>query len=496
MNAYTFPTATPESLGIPSKAVSDMLDAIRREGVTLNSIQIIRYGKRCVEGYYAPYGPEDPHVCFSFTKSITATAIGLLQSEGKISLEDKVISFFPEDLPEEISENLAEMNIRHLLTMTCGHETEPRCRNDYNWVKGFLAHPVKRKPGTFFVYNSVGSYMLTAILRKVTGLNLTEYLKPRLFDKMGIEKVSCSKCPMGTEHGGGGMRMRPADMAKMAQLWLNRGVWEGETLVDPAFIDEATGIHIVQAEGWNPVKYPGMEDYFSGYGYQNWRNTVPGSYRFDGMYGQLAMILPKYDMIVLTTSATLRIYKILNTVWRMLIPALEAQALPEDEAAQKALEEYLGRLSVDWTETGCRVPGNEALIEGRRILLPPNDCGILAPMGVKKGLESLKFSFGDNTAALTLVQNGAEETVTLGLDGARVRSVLGGEEIASTANWTDENTLVLDLNQVNHVFHQTVTLKFGEFRQVDVTLYLTPNDCDIPTGSRYRPALTLKGTLE
>jgi len=495
MTRYTFPSATPEALGIPSAAVKAYLEAVRREGVDLNSIQILRHGKRCVEAYYAPYGPEDAHVCFSFTKSIVSTAIGMLLAEGRISLEDKVLSFFPEDAPEEPSENLKEMNIRHLLTMTCGHEREPRVMDD-NWVRGFLAHPVPRKPGTFFVYNSRGSYMLASIIRKVTGQNFTEYLKPRLFDKMGIEGYSCTTCPRGTENGGGGLSMRPGDMAKIAQLWLNRGVWEGETLLDPAYIDDATSVHIVQAEGWNPVQYPGMEDYFSGYGYQVWRNSVPGSYRFDGMFGQLAMILPKYDMVVLTTSATLRIYKVLNTTWRMLIPALEEDPLPEDPQAKADLDRYLSELSVPWTKTMPRQPEMEKKVSGRRILLPNNDLAVLPGFFAKGGLSDMTLQFGEDTAVLTYTQNGRKESATLGLDGKRTRSLIAGAMTAGTLNWTDGKQCVIDLNHVNHVFHEKITLCFTEGRDVDVTLYLTPNDCDVPTGSKYRPAQTISGTLE
>jgi len=495
MTAYTFPTATPESLGIPSQAVIDLLEAVRREDLVFNSIQILRHGKRCVEAYYDPYGPDDAHVCFSFTKSVVSTAIGMLVAEGKITLDDKVLSFFPEDAPENPSENLKEMNIRHLLTMTCGHEREPFVREE-NWVRGFLAHPVPRKPGTFFVYNSRGSYMLAAIIKKVTGQNFTEYLKPRLFDKMGIEGYSCSTCPRGIENGGGGLSMRPRDMAKLAQLWLNRGVWEGETLVDPAYIDDATSIHIIQAEGWSPVKYAGMENAFAGYGYQVWRNTVPGTYRFDGMFGQLALILPKFDMAVVITAATLRIYKILNTVWRMLIPALEPEALPEDPEAKARLDAYLASLSVPWTETMPRQKAAEAVLSGRRILFPNNDLAILPGFFAKGGLTDLTVTFGEETATLAYTQNGVKEETVLGLDGTRLRGQIAGAAVAGTLNWLDETRCVIDLNHVNHVYHETITLTLKGGRDVDMTLYLTPNDCDIPSGSKYRPAQTIPGTLE
>ena len=154
---------------------------------------LLRHGHVVAEGWWSPYSPERPHMLFSLSKSFTSTAVGFAVTEGKLSVEDSVISFFTEDLPEEISENLKSMKIKYLLSMSTGHaqDTTGRLHEDKsnNWAKAFLAAPVDHIPGTHFVYNSGATYMLSAIIQKVTGQTLLEYLSPRLFEPLGIEKA-------------------------------------------------------------------------------------------------------------------------------------------------------------------------------------------------------------------------------------------------------------------------------------------------------------------
>ena len=255
-----FEKVSPESLGIPSGCISMMLDAMKREKVDLNSFIILRHGKLAAQGWYAPYAPDVLHAMHSFTKTINATAIGFMVSEGLISLSDKVISFFPEETPEAPSENLKKMEIRHLLSMTCGHETD--CgRAGGSFIKNFLAHPVKREPGTYFVYNTTGSNMLSAIIYRVTGMNFTEYLTPRLFAPLGITDWYCSKTPEGIEMGGGGLCLHTRDMASLCQCYLQNGLWQEKQLIPADWVAEATQPHIIQANGWAPrhhLRYGGL----------------------------------------------------------------------------------------------------------------------------------------------------------------------------------------------------------------------------------------------
>lgn len=508
MKPTYFPQATPESQGIPSGEIAKLLDAMERENVQLNSIMILRRGKCLAAGWYKPYGPDTLHAMHSFTKTVCSTAIGFLVQEGKLHLDDKVISFFPEETPESPSENLKKMELRHLLSMTCGHESECS-RAGEDWVRDFLHHPVKREPGTYFVYNSMGSYMLTAIIRRVTGQNMTEYLKPRLFEPLGITDYYCATCPRGTENGGGGMCLRTEDMAKIAQFYLQKGRWEGRQLLNAAWIEDATTPHIVQAEGWYPTIEAGMEDYFSGYGYQIWMNSVPTGYRFDGMYAQLGVVLPKYDMVVITTAATCRIYKVLTTLWRVLLPAVYEQPLPEDGAAHRALEEKLGDLSIPWPAGADRSP-LEAELDRRPVVLPRNEYSLL-PERVRlfggrvvndpndKGLKQLSFEFREDRCLMTYEEWGTSVTLPLGLGENRLpgevplknmeRNVLG------SFTWEDGHTLRVDLLHVNSVYHRTIRLTFGAGKAVNVEFSELPNDIDPAVNMTFVPKKTFAATL-
>src|SRR4051794_36410607 len=184
--AQPLPRSTPEAQGVSSQRVSDFVEAVDKIN-TLHSFMIVRHGKVIAEGWWQPEAADKPHVLWSLSKSFNSTAVGLAIAEGKLSLDDLVLKFFPGEAPAEPSENLKAMKVRDLLTMTCGHETEPKRVGGAPSVKTFLAQPVPHQPGTHFLYNTMGSYTLSAIVTKVTGQTSLEYLKPRLFEPLGIE---------------------------------------------------------------------------------------------------------------------------------------------------------------------------------------------------------------------------------------------------------------------------------------------------------------------
>lgn len=183
---------SPEFLGISSQAILDFINAAEKEQPNdLHSFFMLRHGKQVASGWWDPYEPETPHMLYSLSKSFTSTAIGIAQEEGLLSINDPVISFFPEETPDRISPNLKAMRVRDLLTMNSGHNLEPMdatVQNTESWVKGFLSAEVEHKPGTHFVYNSMASFMLSAIITKVSGERLRDYLMSRLFEPLRIEK--------------------------------------------------------------------------------------------------------------------------------------------------------------------------------------------------------------------------------------------------------------------------------------------------------------------
>ena len=229
------PRSTPEAQGISSAAILGFIQAADRQVKEMNSFMLVRHGHVVAEGWWTPYAAETPHVLYSLSKSFTSTAVGLAVAEGKLSIDDEVLKFFPEDAPAAPTNNLKAMRVRDLLCMSTGHQTEARLAetNEFSWTKTFLAHPVPHKPGGHFLYNTAGTYMQSAILQKVTGLTVLDYLRPRLFEPLGIENPTWGTSPQGISLGGYGLNIRTEDIAKFGQLYLQKGQWHGKQLVPP-----------------------------------------------------------------------------------------------------------------------------------------------------------------------------------------------------------------------------------------------------------------------
>ncbi len=244
----TLPRSTPEQQGISSAGILSFIEALEKSMMEFHSIMIIRHGYVVAEGWWAPYAADLTHTLYSLSKSFTSTAIGLAISEGKFKLDSRVVSFFPDEAPKEISGNLAAMTVQSLLTMSSGHakDTIPllRASSDPDWVKTFLSLPVEFQPGTHFVYNTGATYMLSAIIQKVTGKTTEEYLKPVLFDPLGIEGYDWEKSQQGITTGGYGLRITTEDIAKFGQLYLQKGMWNGKQVVPAGWVADASASHI------------------------------------------------------------------------------------------------------------------------------------------------------------------------------------------------------------------------------------------------------------
>ena len=218
--AADLPRSAPEAQGVSSPAVLDFVAASDKLIDSLHSVMIVRHGEVVAEGWWAPYRPETRHQLYSLSKSFTSTAVGMAIADGKLSLDDEVLKLFPGDAPANPSANLKSMRISDLLRMNTGHQTEPPRKADEAWTKTFLAHPVPFKPGSHFQYNTSATYMLSAAVQKATGQTLLEYLKPKLFDPLGIENPTWETSPQGISAGGYGLSVRTEDIAKFGQLYL------------------------------------------------------------------------------------------------------------------------------------------------------------------------------------------------------------------------------------------------------------------------------------
>lgn len=305
-----------------SAGIRDFIETANREVQSMHSFMLVRHGQVIAEAWWAPEAADKPHVLWSLSKSFTSTAVGFAVAEGKLSIDDPVLKFFPDDAPAEPSANLKAMRIRDLLTMNTGHQDELNWRAAPDWVKAFLAHPVPHKPGTHFRYNTPATYMLSAILQKVTGQTVLDYLTPRLFEPLGIENPQWDTSPQGISIGGYGLYLRTEDIARFGQFYLQKAQWNGKQLLPAEWVELATSKQV--SNGSDPSR-----DWDQGYGFQFWR-CRHGAYRGDGKDGQFCIVLPEQDAVIAITANTGNMQAQLNLVWDKLLPALHSDKLPEN----------------------------------------------------------------------------------------------------------------------------------------------------------------------
>lgn len=334
----TLPRSTPEAQGVASAVIRDYVESAHRQVTNMHSFMLVRHGKVIAEGWWKPEAAEKRHVMHSLSKSFTSTAVGLAVAEGKLSIDDPVLRFFPEYAPAEPSDNLKAMRVRDLLTMTCGHVVEASFTTNEPWARTFLAHPVPFKPGTHFQYNTPGSYMLSAIVQKVTGQTVLDYLKPRLFEPLGIENPEWDSSPQGVTLGGWGLKIRTEDIARFGQLYLQKGKWHGKQLVPQSWVEQATSKQV--SNGSDPTR-----DWDQGYGFQFWR-CRHNAFRGDGKDGQFCVVIPELDAVVAITALTGDMQAELNVVWDKLLPAFHDKRLRADKTEQLKLKDTLSNLAV------------------------------------------------------------------------------------------------------------------------------------------------------
>lgn len=325
------------------KAMARYLEAVEKEGEELHSIMVLQHGKVIGEKWLNGGNPDTPHVLNSVSKTFTSLAVGFAIAEGKLSLTDKVASFFPDEVPGNPNENVQALEVRHLLTMSSGHATDPTRRilrrenpgmegNEPNWAREFFAAPIEEQPGTRHVYNSLGTYMLSAIVQKVTGEKVIDYLYPRLFRPLGITGAMWDESPQNINAGGWGLYLKTEDLAKVGQFLLQKGEWHGKQLLPASWVEEASSSQIASYPSDTPKeKYSEMKqgdknsDWLQGYGYQMWR-CRHNAYRADGANGQFIIVIPDRDAVIAMTADIPDIPDMqaeLNLVWKHIYPALK-----------------------------------------------------------------------------------------------------------------------------------------------------------------------------
>jgi CubicO group peptidase (beta-lactamase class C family) len=351
--------STPEAQGVSSVAVLEFLDRARSMN-ELHSFMMVRHGYVIAEGWWAPYRAGAIHGLYSLSKSFTSTAVGFGVSEGKLNVADRVVHFFPDKLPANVSENLAQLRVRDLLTMSLGRATDSTDSviKENDWVKAFLSMPIQHEPGSVFLYDSAATYILSAIVQKVTGQQLIDYLRPRLFEPLQASGMRWESCPLGINCGGWGLSATTETLAKFGQLYLQRGTWNGRQVLPTQWVDEATTFKIQQPPTTgihaNPSnadlagalrKLQQTSDWHQGYCYQFWRSRH-NAFRGDGAYGQYCVVMPDQDAVIAITSETGDMQAVLELMWDSLLPAMHFGPLPQDAPSAGRLRRELSSLAL------------------------------------------------------------------------------------------------------------------------------------------------------
>jgi CubicO group peptidase (beta-lactamase class C family) len=433
------PRSTPEAEGVDSAGLLALINALDGSVGEVHSMMLVRHGKVVAEAFWAPYTADDIHVLYSVTKSFNATAVGFAADEGLLSIDDLLLSHFSDIAPAQPAGQMANMRVRDLLTMSTGHDMDTmstlRARADGQWTRAFLETNVPRPPGTYFLYNSGAAYTLAALVQKVTGMTVEEYLRPRLFEPLGIGATLWGQSPERVNMGDGGLSVRTEDLAKFGQLYLQDGMWNGERVLPEGWAAAATSSQVSTGNSDSNWGY--------GYGFQFWRSAY--GYRADGSLGQFAFVLPEQDVVLAITSGTNDTNGVMNVVWQNLLPALEASALPDNPAGLSALTDRSSGLSLR-LPAGMPSSDMAGSVSGRRYTIGSNN----------QKITSMQLDFSGANPVLSIEDDAGVHTIQVG-SGAwlrgrtdfkqRINDLFETPEqgIAASGAWLDADTFGVKL---------------------------------------------------
>lgn len=447
------PRSTPEEQGVPSKALIALFDSLHALPLTdMHAVVVMRHGKVIGEMYPKPYAPEYRHTMYSCSKTFVGIAVGLAIEDNRLRLDDRVAAFFPEQLPDSVSKDLAAMTVRDLLTMASGVKPDWNMRSrGKEWIRTFLSKPVV-DPGTQYAYDSMVSYMLAAVVQKVTGKKLTEYLQERVFTPMNVTEWAWEESPEGVNTGGWGVHIQPESLAKFGQLILNEGCWEGKQLVPAEWIREMCKKH----------RETGREVY----GYHIWHcGGHDGAVRADGALGQYVISVLDKDMVVVMTEATLgNGQDQRRLIWDVLLPEMKDEPLPANKKDyQKLLKKQEGyKLAEVKGKASSAFASNW---ENKIIELGKNTFG----------WKSLKLNFGKKQVTMTVTETngksyelpfGYQQWITTTFDSYppysitpidRFKGLEGPYYASGSYAWISKEELQLKAHYVNWVSALEIT---------------------------------------
>ncbi len=457
--------ASPESVGIDSRAVIEFCDYCEKEEIELHSFMLLRHGKVAAEVWRKPFNPQTPHTMFSFSKSVVSTAIGFAIDEGLLSLDTKVYALFPEYVPIKKIKWADTLTVEHLLTMTSGKKSNLLLKTEKaGWVQTYLKTKFKNKPGKKFEYVTENSFMLAVIVSKVVSNSLTGYLTPRLFKPLGMDVPLWESNKSGNEVGGWGLHLKTEDQAKLALCYLNDGKW-GEKQVIPEFWAKTAGEQHVKIT-------PGAStDYSLGYGYQFWRNQVPNSFRFDGLFSQFGIVMKDYDACIITSGGEPFEQKALDAIWKYFPGSFSAEPLPENPEALKELHGRIADLSMPCLPQKPRREAVEARIDGKLMKFKHTKAASVLGSAsntlraVRSGrFNNVRMSFKENFLEFSWTEKYNQNTIQIGYGPAYItcEAELAGSRFsfASTCAWMDDGSLEIWIRPLQHAQYRRLNFTF------------------------------------
>ena len=430
MSTSPLPVSSPAAQGVDAAGIAAFLDAVEAAPtIEPHSLMIVRHGAVVASGWWAPYSRDRVHLLYSLSKSFTSTATGFAVAEGLVDLDRTVLSYFPELDAEITDPRSRSMLVRHVASMASGHTAEALGRavtvDPVDLVRGFLLVPPERDPGSVFAYNQPNTFTLGAIVQRVTGQTLTSYLRPRLFAPLGIEDAFWQQDGSGREIGFSGLHANTDAIAALGQLYLDRGSWQGDRLLDERWIADATRSHISTAG-------EGNADWEQGYGFQFWQSRH--GYRGDGAYGQFCLVLPEYDAVIATTAATPDMQLLLDLVWQHLLPAFGD--IPGDGSGDAALAARLAALALPVPAGASEPPADRTRWTGATFTPAGGVCTHQPTLSA--------VVLGADPWSVTLVETHSHLVAPLGAGGWAVTDAAGPSgpvPLAVAGGWTDEGTL-------------------------------------------------------
>ncbi len=459
---------TPEEVGVSSKEIQAFIDECIEKGRELHSMTVIRHGKIACEIYRDPFTPEHRHMMYSVSKSFTSTAIGFAVDEGYLTVDTRFVDIFPEARTDKQDEYLEEMTIEDLLTMRSGKNVSVFLdRTKDRWFRDIMDSPWISEPGTEFLYISENMYLLCCCIHKLVGMSVIDYLRPRLFQPLGMEDPFWEKCPRGIEAGGWGLMISGEDLAKFTFCYQQMGKFGGKQVIPEWWVKEATAYHAD-----NSAASDGL-DSVAGYGYCFWRNGgVENSYRADGMFCQFGLVFPDYDACISMTGGEIDEQGMRDVLWNhipkaFIEPDKKAESVEIKAPAFPKLAPKPRSLALENRIEGKKIKFRKPVVVnviGYPVSVVPLPALFIA--ADKAGnISDVTFNFRENDMQMSWSEGDEINSIAIGLDGEyRWDDIVLGTmpfTTCSTACWNSENELEVHIRCVEAVSERIIHFKFN-----------------------------------